>query len=101
MAVSARPEETGREMNRAIAEGDRDGLGMGEALGAGWIPHPRRSTRPPACYSRRTAGHSRDGARGHWKQIRRTPIPARTPAAIGQRFAPRFPPVLGVCRGPE
>jgi hypothetical protein len=26
-------EETGREMNRAIAEGDRDGLGMGEALG--------------------------------------------------------------------
>jgi hypothetical protein len=26
-------EETGREMNRAIVEGDRDGLGMGEALG--------------------------------------------------------------------
>jgi hypothetical protein len=26
-------EETGREMNRAIAEGDREGLGMGEALG--------------------------------------------------------------------
>lgn len=26
-------EETGREMNTAIAEGDRDGLGMGEALG--------------------------------------------------------------------
>ena len=26
-------EETGREMNRAIAEGHRDGLGMGEALG--------------------------------------------------------------------
>jgi hypothetical protein len=26
-------EETGREMNRAIAEGDRDSLGMGEALG--------------------------------------------------------------------
>jgi hypothetical protein len=26
-------EETGREMNAAIAEGDRDGLGMGEALG--------------------------------------------------------------------
>ena len=26
-------EETGREMNRAILEGDRDGLGMGEALG--------------------------------------------------------------------
>jgi hypothetical protein len=26
-------EETGREMNRAIADGDREGLGMGEALG--------------------------------------------------------------------
>src|SRR5947199_4705600 len=26
-------EETGREMNRAIAAGDRDGIGVGEALG--------------------------------------------------------------------
>jgi len=26
-------EETGREMNRAIVEGDRDGLGLGESLG--------------------------------------------------------------------
>ena len=26
-------EETGREMNRAVSDGDRDGLGMGEALG--------------------------------------------------------------------
>src|SRR6202171_1799768 len=40
-------EETGREMNLAIVEGDREGLGMGEALGkrlariAGpaWAPH--------------------------------------------------------------
>src|ERR1019366_2337104 len=29
-------EETGRDMNRAITEGDRDGLGMGEALGK-WL----------------------------------------------------------------
>jgi hypothetical protein len=29
-------EETGRDMNRAIVEGDRDGLGMGEALGK-WL----------------------------------------------------------------
>ena len=29
-------EETGREMNEAIAAGDRDGLGMGEALGR-WL----------------------------------------------------------------
>ena len=26
-------DETGREMNAAIADGDRDGLGMGEAYG--------------------------------------------------------------------
>jgi len=36
-------EETGREMNVAIAQGDRDGLGMGEALGrrldAGAVPY--------------------------------------------------------------
>jgi hypothetical protein len=29
-------EETGRDMNRAIAQGDREGLGMGEALGK-WL----------------------------------------------------------------
>ncbi len=29
-------EETGRDMNRAIAEGDRDGVGIGEALGQ-WL----------------------------------------------------------------
>jgi hypothetical protein len=29
-------EETGRDMNRATAEGDREGLGMGEALGR-WL----------------------------------------------------------------
>ena len=31
-------EETGHDMNRAIAEGDREGLGMGEALGK-WLDH--------------------------------------------------------------
>src|SRR5262249_59658227 len=41
-------EETGREMNRAIAEGDRDGIGIGEALGRrllanGHSPHAGRS----------------------------------------------------------
>jgi hypothetical protein len=36
-------EETGREMNRAIAAGDREGLGMGEALGR-WLD----SSPPPA-----------------------------------------------------
>jgi hypothetical protein len=32
-------EETGREMNCAIAEGDRDGLGIGEALGRRLVGH--------------------------------------------------------------
>jgi hypothetical protein len=36
-------EETGRDMNRAIAGGDREGLGMGEALGR-WLD----SSPPPA-----------------------------------------------------
>ncbi len=36
-------EETGREMSRAIAAGDREGLGMGEALGR-WLD----SSPPPA-----------------------------------------------------
>ncbi len=33
-------EETGREMNRAIAQGDRDGIGIGEALGAALCSAP-------------------------------------------------------------
>lgn len=37
-------EETGREMNLAIVQGDRDGLGMGEALGL----HLSRIARPDA-----------------------------------------------------
>lgn len=40
-------EETGREMNRAIAAGDGEGLGMGEALGkwleTGTLEHPEAS----------------------------------------------------------
>ena len=41
-------EETGREMNQAIACGDRDGIGIGEALGRalttdGRVPHADRS----------------------------------------------------------
>ena len=38
-------EETGREMNRAIAEGDREGFGMGEALGR-WLSSAGPSGRP-------------------------------------------------------
>src|SRR5207244_4580007 len=33
-------EETGREMNRAIAEGDREGIGIGEALGRSLVAGP-------------------------------------------------------------
>ena len=52
-------EETGREMNRAIAEGDRDGIGMGEALGRA-LEHrgaePRVRDAQPAA-ARRTDAH--------------------------------------------
>ena len=49
-AASASAEETGREMNRAIAGGDREELGIGEALGA-WletIADPRFAPLQPA-----------------------------------------------------
>jgi hypothetical protein len=39
-------EETGRQMNRAIVEGDRDGLGMGEALGRA-LDRPGVANRAP------------------------------------------------------
>jgi hypothetical protein len=38
-------EETGRDMNAAIVEGDRDSLGMGEALGR-WLAPPLDPGRP-------------------------------------------------------
>ena len=41
-------EETGREMNRAIVEGDRDGIGMGEALGRALDQRGGRNARPEA-----------------------------------------------------
>ena len=39
-------EETGREMNAAISEGARDGLGMGEALGRRLEKLARRALAP-------------------------------------------------------
>ncbi len=41
-------EETGREMNRAIIEGDRDGIGMGEALGRALDHRAALNARPEA-----------------------------------------------------
>ncbi len=40
-------EETGREMNQAIAAGDRDSLGMGEALGGASTRSPIRPSHMP------------------------------------------------------
>ncbi len=48
-------EETGREMNRAIAAGDREGLGMGEALGRALASGGRLVSVTPACCSARIA----------------------------------------------
>jgi len=48
-------EETGREMNEAIVEGDRDGLGMGEALGRRLVGQAEtRPTLLAAAYGNRT-----------------------------------------------
>ena len=77
-------EETGREMNTAIVEGDRDALGMGEALGRNLITEPR----PPGSGSSLLAA----------AYLNRTPVtvhvaigtdtphlhPAADPAAIGR-----------------
>jgi len=41
-------EETGREMNQAIVEGVRDGIGMGEALGRALDERGARNTCPEA-----------------------------------------------------
>src|SRR5262249_1038833 len=43
-------EETGREMNRAIADGDRDGIGMGEALGRSLVEPPLPDSRGSFCW---------------------------------------------------
>ncbi|HXN46702.1 MAG TPA: hypothetical protein VN893_08675, partial [Bryobacteraceae bacterium] len=40
-------EETGREMNTAIVEGDREGLGMGESLGL-WLSTVGQASTPAA-----------------------------------------------------
>ena len=50
VAYCSRTEETGREMNRAIAGGVSEGLGMGEALGR-WLElgaHPQARRKQPA-----------------------------------------------------
>lgn len=73
-------EETGRDFNAAIVEGDRDSLGMGEALGRWLGAEPRPASLLAAAYRHRTpvTVHVAIGAD--------TPHthPAADPAAIGR-----------------
>ena len=58
-------EETGREMNTAITEGARDGLGMGEALGRRLEQLSAAGVRDPQHpVARLPSEYSRDGACG-------------------------------------
>ncbi len=87
-------EETGREMNRAIAEGVRDGLGMGEALG-----RRLETLADPACAPFSLLLQAYRAAvpvTVHVAIGTDTPHthPAADGAAIGGRLAPRFSPAL-------
>ena len=77
-------EETGREMNGAIVEGDRDSLGMGEALGRRLVTEPR----PPGSGSSLLAAAygNRTPVTVHVAIGTDTPHmhPAADPAAIGR-----------------
>ena len=87
-------EETGREMNRAIAAGDREELGMGEALGRRLelIAAPQHAAASLLLQAYRQGvpvtvhvAIGTDTPHTH---------PAADGAAIGERVAPRFPAVL-------
>jgi hypothetical protein len=77
-------EETGREMNATIVEGDRDSLGMGEALGRRFVAEPR----PPGSGSSLLAAAygNRTPVTVHVAIGTDTPHlhPAADPAAIGR-----------------
>ena len=94
-------EETGREMNQAIARGARDGIGMGEALGrrlqeiadpaftaASLLLEACRHAAPVTVH----VAVGTDTPHTH---------PAADAAAIGRGHAPRFPPVLRPGGGPR
>ena len=74
-------EETGREMNHAIAEGDRDGLGIGEALGR-WLDNTGTDSAPSLLLQ---AYRNRTPVTVHVAIGTDTPHthPAADPAAIG------------------
>ena len=86
-------EETGREMNLAIAEGLREGLGMGEALGRRLETIAKPAFVPHSIVA--AAYQARVPVTVHvaWEPIRRTRIPEPT-GQLSARDASRFPPAL-------
>ena len=87
-------EETGREMNGAIAEGARDGLGIGEALGRRLESAGRSGLRAVQPGARRlTAPRRPSPCTWRWEPIRRTRI--RPP--MGRPSAPARTAIFACC----
>ena len=87
-------EETGREMNRAIAGGVSEGLGMGEALGR-WLElcaSPQYAASSLLLGAYRNA-HPGDGARGHWHGYAAHPSGGRR-RGHRRRYPSRFSPAV-------
>ncbi len=76
-------EETGREMNQAIECGDRDGIGIGEALGR-ILAEGVSITRTRVCWRRLTVLPFRSRCMLPSEPIRRIRILRLMPAAIGR-----------------
>ena len=92
-------EETGREMNEAIERGDRDGIGIGEALGRTLGRGRPPGARPRVCWL--DAYRAAVPVTVHVAIGTDTPHthPAADPGAIGRGHSPRFPPALLAGRG--
>jgi len=85
-------EETGRDMNAAIVEGDRDSLGMGEALGrwlVGQASACQDSSLLAAAYRNRTPVTVHVAIGTDTPHTHRRPTPPHRP-----RHPSRLPPVL-------
>ena len=82
-------EETGREMNRAITEGDREGLGMGEALGR-WLSNTNTSAASSA--GDLVAGDSLPGP---------NPPATRSPALLLEAYRQGTPVTVHVAIGTD
>jgi hypothetical protein len=84
-------EETGYEMNRAIAEGDTAGLGIGESLGKWLVGQISRSAQP--------AGKDACPAASLLVQAYKAPVPVTVHVAIGTDTPHMHPAADGAAIG--